>query len=467
MHIYRGLWVLILLLSPLPLLAATATEATNAAGQRVVVMENAALKLTVDPAQGGRVSSFVWKATGTDWVLPGNSGFFMDHVWQQSWPGELLGRPYEVVILPSEPGTAAVAASVVIDGHGDQAIAGVKLTRTMTLTGDSPVVTVRYRFENPTAQPRAPGPWIQNVINVGGSRDDAWTFRPTTRGIISGAWFDSKGHVLPTTYNQRDDDFCFDPVAGWTAEVYPSTGEGVVFFMDYDNLRCLYNNAASMSVEWWMEQVQLAPGEAWETAVTAYPFQGIRGMTYASARVLGFLEMEAGATDVKLRNQLLAGPEPPAEAVALKLQLLDYDTGREVFVKDFPGLAVGGTAVVSEAEVSQAPLTRNLLARATVSFADGTSVAYERFQAAPGVMGTETAYRIAKPRRQRSVERPAGGSSRRRTRASAFCTCAGCTTTTTDYRPPRAAAARSWITAATEFSSTAPRCRTSPVITRS
>jgi len=402
----RGLCLLALLLLPLPLLAATAVESTNAAGKRVVVMENAALELTVDPAAGGRVSSFLWKATGTDWVLPGNAGFFMDHVWQQSWPGELLDRPYEVKILPSEPGAAAVAASVIIEGRGDQAIAGVKLTRTMTLTGDSPTLEVRYRFENPTTEPRAPGPWVQNVINVGSSRDDDWTFRPTTRGLVSGSWFDSKGVIMPPTYNARTDDFCYDPVAGWSAEVYPATGEGVVFFMDYNNLRCLYNNSASQSVEWWMEQVYLAPGKSWETTVTAYPFQGMQGVTFASPQVLGYLRMEAGDTDVKLSNQLFPGPQPVAGAVALKLQLLDYDTGKELFAKDLPGLTLGATTVASEAEVANAPLTRNLLARATVTLPDGKTVSYEQYRPAPGVMGTEKPYRLAKPRRERSVERP-------------------------------------------------------------
>ncbi len=395
-----------LLLLPLPLLAATAVDSTGADGKRIVVMENAALRLAVNPALGGRISSFIWKATGKDWVLPGNAGFFMDHVWQQTWPGELLGRPYEVTILPAEPGAAAVAASVVINGAGDKAIEGVRLTRTMTLTGDSPVLRVTYRFENPTGEPRAPGPWVQNVINVGGSREDAWTFRPTTRGIITAAWSESKGAVLPPGYK---DDFCFDPVAGWSAEVHAPTGEGVVFFMDYNNLRCLYNNAGSQSVEWWMEQVRLAPGQSWETTVIAYSFQGLPGVTYASPQILGYLQMDLQEPNLILRNQLLPGPSPAAGAVSLRLQLLDYDTGKELFTKDFPGLSLGAAAVVSEAEVPNAPLTRNLLARATVTLPDGKPVSYEQFHAAPGVMGTERAYQMARPRRERSVERPAGG----------------------------------------------------------
>jgi len=383
--------------------AATAVESTDAAGNRVVVMENAALKLTINPAAGGRVSSFIWKATGKDWVLPGNSGFFMDHVWQQSWPGELLGRSYDVKILPTEPGTAAVSASVVIEGSGDKTIAGVRLTRTMTLTDDSPRVIVTYRFENPTPEPRAPGPWVQNVIAVGGARDDAWTFRPTTRGIITASWSDSKGTVLPAGYK---DDFCFDPVAGWSAEVYTPTGEGIVFFMDYNNLRCLYNNGGSQSVEWWLEQVRLAPGKAWETTVELFAFQGLKGVTYASPQVLGYLEMQGEGPTIVLRNQLLAGPQPVAGALSLKLQLLDYDTGKELFARQFPQLHLGAAPIVTEATAAHVPAGRNLLARATVTLPDGKSVSYEQYRAAPGVMGTEKAYRIAKPRRERAVERP-------------------------------------------------------------
>ena len=401
-----GVWLLAVLW---PLLAgvagaATAVEGRGPDGKRVVVLENAALRLTVNPAAGGRVSSFVWKATGKDWVLPGNSGFFMDHVWQQTWPGELLDRPYDVRVLPTAPGTAAVEASVTIDGGGDKAIAGVRLTRTMTLTGDGPRLDVTYRFENPTPEPRAPGPWVQNVIRVGGARNDAWTFRPTTRGIVTASWSDAKGVVLPPGYK---DDFCYDPVAGWSAEVYGPSGEGVVFLMDYNNLRCLYNNGGSQSVEWWLEQARLAPGKSWETTAIVYPFQGLAGVTYASPRVLADLQIEAIGPGLSLHHRLLPGPEPVTGPLSLRLRLLDYDTGKELFAKESADLSLGATAVATDTEVFQVPQGRNLVARATLTFPDGKSVSYEQYRAAAGVMGTETAYRIAKPRRERTAERPA------------------------------------------------------------
>ena len=57
---------------------------------------------------------------------------------------------------------------------------------------------------------------------------------PTTRGIITAAWSESKGTVQPPGYN---DDFCFDPVAGWTAEVHTPTGEGITTARTFTRLR--------------------------------------------------------------------------------------------------------------------------------------------------------------------------------------------------------------------------------------
>ena len=81
MSIPRGMCLLALLALPLPSPAATTVVASpGAAGRSPLVMENAAVRLTVDPANGGRISSLIWKATGTGWVLLGEAGLFLDHV---------------------------------------------------------------------------------------------------------------------------------------------------------------------------------------------------------------------------------------------------------------------------------------------------------------------------------------------------------------------------------------------------
>lgn len=387
-----------------PVAAVTVTEGQGSDGKRTVVVENAAIRLAVDPAQGGRVSTFVWKATGKDWVLPGNAGFFMDHVWQQTWPGELLSRPYDVKIVEAGPGKATVQAAVTIEGKGDKAIEGVRLTRTMTVTGDSPRVDVTLRLDNQTPEPRAPGLWVQNVINVGGSRDDVWTWRPTARGVLR-ASFDTKlAKALPEGYK---DDFAFDPTAGWSAETYPPSGEGVVFFMDYNYLRTLYNNAGSQSVEWWYDQVRLAPGKSFETKVVVWPLSGMTGVTYASLSLIGNLQMTVEGNDLTLTNRMVSGPEPVAGQAEVKLQLIDYDTGQVLQAKEPDRIAI--TAAPSEQTllVANAPLSKNLLARATITTADGKTHVYESYRHGPAVIGTEKLYKTARPPRVRPIERPA------------------------------------------------------------
>ncbi|MHB9025485.1 MAG: hypothetical protein ACYC7E_15170 [Armatimonadota bacterium] len=395
----------LLALCSLPAFSAlTVTDGPGPDGKRLVVVENAAFKMTVNPAISGRVSSFIWKRTGTEWVLPGNAGLFMDHVWQQTWPGELLSRAYDVKVLESGPQRAVVQASITIEGKGDKGIEGVKLIRTMTVTGDNPRVDVTMRLENPTTEPRAPGLWVQNVINIGGSRDNVWTWRPTTRGVIR-ASFDTKlGLPIPEGYK---DDFAFDPIAGWSAETCPPTAEGAVFYMDYNYLRCLYDNAGSQSLEWWCEQAHLAPGEAFETRFTFYPFQGMTAVTHATMSVIGDLQMVVKGTELTLANRLLAGPEPKAGIAKVKLQLIDYDTGQEITGKEFADVKISGTPVEQSLPIPNAPLAKNLLARATVTTADGQQQVYEAYRHGPAVMGTEKQYKTTRPPRIRPIARPA------------------------------------------------------------
>ncbi len=107
-----------------------------------------------------------------------------------------------------------------------------------------------------------------------------------------------------------------------------------------------------------------------------------------------------------LVNRLVAGPTPPAGPVSVKLQLLDYDTGQELFAKDFAGITLSAEPVEEQLPIANAPLLKNLLARATVTTADGKTQVYEGYRHAPAVMGTEKLYKTIRPVRVRPVERP-------------------------------------------------------------
>lgn len=384
------------------------SEKAGPEGKPVIVMENAVEAVTIDPTNGGRVSDFLWKPTGKPWILPkqlqGESGLFLDHVWQQTWPGELLHRPYEAKILERGPERASVEVSVIINGNGDKAISGVRVVRTMTITGDRPGMEVTIRLENPTTEPRSPGYWIQNIAQLNGSHDDMWTFRPTTRGTVRASFDYKLGIEVPAG---TDNSFVYDPTAGWNAATQPSSGGGVVFLLDYNYLRCLYNCGGSTTMEWWYDQVRLAPGKAFETKVTLWPFTGMTAVSYAGRTLVGDLQMHLQGQDLALTNRMVAGPDGPAGPATVKLELLDYDTGAVLKGKEFPNVTVTATPVEQQLPVPGAPLAKNLLARTTVTAADGKSLVYENYRPYVAVMGTEKLYKTARPPRVRPIDRPA------------------------------------------------------------
>jgi hypothetical protein len=96
------------------------------------------------------------------------------------------------------------------------------------------------------------------------------------------------------------------------------------------------------------------------------------------------------------------------------LELLDYDTGQVLQAKEWSDVTANGTPLRSVPDYEQqtlpiprAPLAKNLLARATVTTADGKAQVYENYRPGPAVLGTEKRYKTARPPRVRPIERPA------------------------------------------------------------
>ncbi len=103
--------------------AAPATATIIAQGdKRVAVLENEWIRATVSPARGGRVSSFIVKRNNWEMVTDAaNGGLFMDHFYEQNWPGEFLDAPYEVEVVEAGPGQASVRVSCLSTGQwGDR-----------------------------------------------------------------------------------------------------------------------------------------------------------------------------------------------------------------------------------------------------------------------------------------------------------------------------------------------------------
>ena len=107
-------------------------ETSGAEDAMQVSVENDWVRIVIDPGKGGRISSYFWKASGSEWAAGEGSGLLMDHVTQQKWPGELMGRLYSYEIVEAGPEAACLQLWTKIVDELDETIRDVKLTKTLT-----------------------------------------------------------------------------------------------------------------------------------------------------------------------------------------------------------------------------------------------------------------------------------------------------------------------------------------------
>lgn len=137
-------------------------------GVEAIVLENASLRVTVLPALGAHVHELVDRAADRDvlWHNPRTPpraapyGAHFDDWWSGGWDeifpsgdrgmlhGESLPYMGEMWCVPwtAEPSSAGDEASVTTVGFAT--VAPARMTRTLTLRGDEPVLRVSYRIAN-------------------------------------------------------------------------------------------------------------------------------------------------------------------------------------------------------------------------------------------------------------------------------------------------------------------------------
>jgi len=261
-------------------------------------LENDWISLKIAPGRGGRVCSFITKGDSVEHV-PAREGWGMFHdlFAQQSYPGELLNSPYEFEVLERGPRRAAVKLWRVVRGdyNGSQPeVAGIRLEKTYCLFADKPALYVEVALVNTTAQGKLPAYWVQHVFRAGPDRWRNEYFRPSVRGLNRTRYDESAGTAI------RPDVVC-TPVAGWTATLDPSVGSGLVFLMDYDYLRWLYNCQSVNTTEWFYDKVMIPGGRTFRTNMTCIPVQGFSGIRHASEHVLADVEPSKGEVTFSLR----------------------------------------------------------------------------------------------------------------------------------------------------------------------
>jgi hypothetical protein len=294
---------LALALSPAPTRAQCTISEIRTDTQKTITLENSTVRMTVDALHGGKVTSFLYKPLNREWLVSGQA-LFIDHVWQQIWPGELYDAPYEYTIVERGPQRVAVKVSRSLKAESNPTLSAIMVERTMTLTADSPAVQVDVSLTNPTTDIKTAGYWAQHIFRLGGLSNN-YDFRPFTGGRAV-ATYEIKGDVG----QDAGQDFVKDPTAGWTAVVNSVTGETAVFLMDYNDLRWLYNCIGNYTTEWYYDLLRMAPGRVWKTQYELLPLTGYHGVSYASRRLVADVRTVRGATGDRLVYTLGAGERP-------------------------------------------------------------------------------------------------------------------------------------------------------------
>ena len=381
-------------------LAASAFSAPLSFTQQgnLLTVENDWAKYTVDVSAGARISSFIWKADKTEWVYGGaNSGLFLDHLWQQSHPGELQNAPYQFEVVENTPQTVKIRAWRDIRSANDPTITGVMLEKVLTFSATTPAVEGQITLKNPTGDYKRPGFWQQHAFFPGGQHGDLYYFRPNTLGLSLAAFKQQGAQRL-------GDEWVKDPTAGWTADVAPASGDGAVFLMDYNYLRWLYDCVSCWTKEYMDDRVNIPPGKEWATDGWFIPMAGYAAVSYADHAIIGAVAQQDNKLAITLGAALA-----PRQNLTAQVNLFTYPQMQPVTGQNFK-LGELGFTPVTETIPFNPGAANGFLARVHVT-GEGVDSQFESFFA-PGVSpyevnSTRVVYHTPKPPKQKQYFFPA------------------------------------------------------------
>ena len=293
--------VLVLCLSPAALAEAKAAKTGDK-----IVMQNEMLKLTIDLKRGARVSEFVYKPFGGNIVYPTESsgGILMDHVWEQTWPGEFLNRAYEGKVVEAGPDRAVVKVSTI--GTGDT-VKGVRFERLITLKSGDRAIRVKVSLVNTADQGRVTGYWSQNNYWFGGKKEGMSWNRPAVRGLDM-CGLDVKGREW---FGGSAVWYYVDEVtAGWSGGYNKRLKQGMMFLMDYNDLWRLYNCVAAVTTEWMYDRVAIPAGKTWSTEISIIPVAGMTGFAHGSANAVANFVVAQTPEGMTIEHQVARGLTP-------------------------------------------------------------------------------------------------------------------------------------------------------------
>ena len=313
-------------------------------GVQQVVLENRDLRLTFEPARGGRCRQFVFKDNGEQIVGDEDvSGMFLDHWSKFAWPSGLMHLPYKHELVRDGEKRVGVRLWIKVPDFGggkgqrnaaasleiatSPELVGLTVQKTIWLRVDSDVIHVEQEIINSTNRSRAAGLYIQQILGMGGVyHGDNW-YLPSTRGIEVRVQADKPGgqSVGP--------DFILDPVDGWLAVKDRKSDRGLLFVFDYNYLSKTYTSGGTG--EWFMESVPIGPGKSFRTEYFAKPVRGFQDFTFGSKRLVSDIQAdEIEESKVSISHDI-ASVTKNLDDVTVELRVAGWKSKQQLAAKSF------------------------------------------------------------------------------------------------------------------------------------
>jgi uncharacterized membrane protein len=285
----------------------------------MITVKNELLTFSIDLSRGARIGSYIYKGFNDEELIHdyklSNGGMFKDLWTIQGWPGEMNKRRYKAEIIKSGPEKVIVKTWTISTGlYGGQKkedIADILIEKTFSLKKGERILTVDYAFTNKGTSGKRPGFWQQSVVKFDHKKKAGWIyFRPTRFGVDR---LIEKGDFKAKTENGYWHNV--PAIAGWCGIAEPKLKRGVMFLMDYNYLKQLYNCPPASTVEWMYEDVAIPADKTWKTRAQLIPTENYRGYVYADANLIADFQPVMTPAGLKITHTLSASTLPLKDIV--------------------------------------------------------------------------------------------------------------------------------------------------------
>jgi len=363
------------------------------------ILENALIKVVVDPGRGGTVSSYLLKSSGIDltatWAdAPVGQGFGLCIDRLVCTQPKAKVRDYETsayaaTAVDAGPDSAAVRVTGISPSAVGRLVQFSKVYRVRT---GSTELTVDLEVANLGQTPVIASVWTCSHVRAGDARQELIYFYPTPGGVRTESYTrDPKG----------DNIFVRDAPQPWMAALREPARTGLAAAMDYASLGTLYTfmpgrgpDQEFPTLEWWTRRLLLKPvaplegadwaGKPFTTHVSFMPLTGL-------ARVDGYangLAAAIGMDDRQVTVSLLSARQRRVNVKTTVKRLGAGQTTESSVDADLPAgrapvLPVMGELPEQEAAVVHVTVYENKRELLVCERAFGTEQQLEGYAVAP------------------------------------------------------------------------------------